>query len=81
MTLDLEEIVLGAIMSVFIPLVLFSLVGTVKSLRLQQECQRLGYSTSTLTIAFTSYCGARIEQTDYVVPIDSARAHPRMALP
>lgn len=44
-------------------------VFAVRSYTTQAECLRVGYPDSRVTLALTSYCIRRVNQTDEVVPL------------
>lgn len=41
------------------------------------QCARLGYRDSGVTWDFSRYCATRVDQTDVVVPLATARKNPR----
>jgi hypothetical protein len=78
---DWENYLLYGLLGVLLIFSLFFFAGAGVSIALEQECQRLGYPSATLTVGWDKYCLARVDQTDYVVPIDTARARPRRGIP
>ena len=67
-----ERLMVGFLVVCGIGLV-FSIIGAVFSARVEAHCLRLGWSGGRVDATLTGYCGARIEQTDVVVPWREAK--------
>lgn len=55
-------------------LVLMGVAASIQELRVDAQCAALGWRDSNVTWNFKAYCIRRVNQTDVVVPLDSARA-------
>lgn len=74
---------IAALFAIVIGVLLFAYViaQTVVTARVDSECSRLGYREVNVTWNFDTYCLARTNQTDVVLPLDSARKYPRRGAP
>lgn len=60
------------LIGLFVALIVYVLVGIVASARLDARCAKLGWPSSSFTFTLESYCVARTNQTDIIIPLDSA---------
>lgn len=72
--MDGDRVILG-FLGLAVVLVLWAMGGAFRAAQVGSECLRLGYPHGEISLSFVSaYCIKRVDQTDVVVSLDSARA-------
>ncbi len=70
MSNDTESLIGGVL-----ALLVLAVIGVFffRALYVDNECTKAGYRDSNVTWTFAAYCIKRVDQTDVVIPLDSAR--------
>lgn len=63
-------IVLGLLTAWLFPLMIISA-------KADAACMELGYPTTSISWKYETYCYTRVDQTDYLVPLEEAKNLPR----
>lgn len=68
-----EDSIIRSVIAAAVIFVVFVIVAFIIDTTTENACNALGWPSHNMTITFSRYCIARTNQTDVIVPLDSAR--------